>query len=40
MSCVRPFVDNIEMVGRLYNNDISLIFDKDTLYLGVAEEAL
>ena len=40
VSCVRPFVDNIEMVGRLYNNGISLIFDKDTLYLGVAEEVL
>ena len=37
-SCVRPFVDNIETVDRLYNNAISMVFDKDTLYLGAAEE--
>ena len=29
----------IETVDRLYNNAISMVFDKDTLYLGVAEEA-
>lgn len=38
-SCVRPFVDNIETVDRLYNNAISMVFDKDTLYLGIEEEA-
>jgi hypothetical protein len=38
-SCVRPFVENIETVDRLYNNAISMVFDKDTLYLGIAEEA-
>lgn len=37
-SCVRPFIDNIETVDRLYNNDINVFFDKDTLYLGVEEE--
>ena len=38
-SCVRPFVENIETVDRLYNHSISMVFDKDTVYLGVAEEA-
>ena len=38
-SCVRPFVDNIETVDRLYNNAITMVFDKDTLYLGIEEEA-
>ena len=38
-SCVRPFVENIDMVDRLYNNSISMVFDKDTIYLGVSEES-
>ena len=37
-SCVRPFVENIETVDRLYNHSLSMVFDKDTVYLGVAEE--
>lgn len=32
-SCVRPFVENIETVNRLYNNDICLVFNQDALYL-------
>ena len=35
--CVRPFIDNIETVDRLYNNEISMVFDKETIYLGVTE---
>lgn len=37
-SCVRPFVENIETVDCLYNHSLSMIFDKDNVYLGVAEE--
>lgn len=33
-SCVRPFIDNINAVNRLYNEPITLIFNHDTLYLG------
>lgn len=32
-SFVRPFIDNIEAVNRLNNNQIQLIVDKDNLYL-------
>lgn len=37
-SCVKPFVENIETVCLLYNNDISIVFDKDAVYLGVSSE--
>lgn len=37
-SCVIPFVENIKTVERLYNHSLSMVFDKDTVYLGVAEE--
>ena len=33
-SCVRPFIDNINDVNRLYNEPVTLIFNHDTLYLG------
>lgn len=33
-SFVRPFVENINTVNRLYNEPMTLIFDKETLYLG------
>ena len=33
-SCVRPFIDNINAVNRLYNAPVTLIFNHDTLYLG------
>lgn len=33
-SCVRPFIDNINTVNRLYNEPVTLIFNHDTLYLG------
>ena len=33
-SCVRPFIDNINAVNRLYNETVTLIFNHDTLYLG------
>ena len=36
-SVVRPFIENIETVERLYNNPITMAFDKDTVYLGIAE---
>lgn len=33
-SCVRPFIDIINAVNRLYNEPVTLIFNHDTLYLG------
>lgn len=35
-SCVRPFIDNIDMVNRMYNQPITLIFNEENLYLGTA----
>ena len=32
--CVRPFIDNINTVNRLYNEPVTLIFNRKTLYLG------
>lgn len=37
-SCVRPFIENINTVNRLYNKPVTLIFDKKTLYLGSAPD--
>ena len=37
-SCVRPFIDNINTVNRLYNESVTLIFNHDTLYLGAAPD--
>lgn len=36
-SCVRPFIDNIEMVNRIYNQPIMMIFNEENLYLAAAE---
>ena len=38
-SFVSPFVEKIETVERFYNSPIRLVFNKDTLYLDVEEEA-
>mgnify|MGYP003316430823 CR=1 FL=1 len=35
-SCVRSFIDNIDMVNRMYNQPMTLIFNEETLYLGSA----
>lgn len=32
-SCVRPFVENIDTINKLYNQPMELYFDKDNLYL-------
>lgn len=37
-SCVRPFVENINVVNKLYNQPIELIFDKENLYIGATKE--
>lgn len=37
-SCVRPFIDNINAVNRLYNEPVTLIFNHDTLYLGATPD--
>ena len=34
--CVRPFIEQIQNIDQLYNQPITLIFDRDTLYLGTA----
>ncbi len=34
--CVRPFVENIDSVNRLYNRPIEMLFDQENIYLGVA----
>lgn len=34
--CVRPFIEHIQTIDRLYNQPMTLIFDRDTLYLGTA----
>ena len=34
--CVRPFVENIDTVNRLYNRPIEMLFDQENIYLGVA----
>lgn len=33
-SCVRPFIENINTVNKLYNEPMTLIFNNETLYLG------
>lgn len=33
-SCVRPFIDNIEKINQLYNEQMTLIFNDETLYIG------
>lgn len=33
-SCVRPFIDNINTIMRLYNEPVTLMFDNETLYFG------
>lgn len=37
-SCVRPFIENINTLNRLYNKPVALIFNKETLYLGSAPD--
>lgn len=34
--CVRPFVENIDAVNRLYNRPMEMIFNQETIYIGVA----
>lgn len=31
--CVRPFIENIHAINRLYNQPLSLVFNKDMLYI-------
>lgn len=39
-SCVRPFIENIDAVNRLYNEPLTLVFNHDTLYLGSESDGL
>lgn len=36
-SCVRPFIDNIDMVNQMYNQPMTLIFNEENLYLAASE---
>ncbi len=33
---VRPFVDNIDTINHLYNEDLEMLFDRDYIYIGTA----
>ena len=33
VSYTRTFVDNIEMLDRIYNEPMEILFDKDNIYL-------
>lgn len=37
-SYVYPFIENINEINRLYNQPIELVFDKENIYLGIAED--
>lgn len=37
-SCVRPFIENIHEVNKLYNQPFELLFDKENLYIGATIE--
>lgn len=33
---VRPFVENIDSVNRLYNRPMEMLFDQENVYLAIA----
>lgn len=35
-SCIHPFIDNIDMVNRMYNQPMTLIFNEENMYLVAA----
>ncbi|MCD7803815.1 MAG: hypothetical protein LUH03_01495 [Oscillospiraceae bacterium] len=37
-SCVRPFIEQIDTINVMYNKDMTVLFDKETLYIGMIEE--
>lgn len=37
-SCIRPFIDNIDMVNRMYNQPMTLIFNEENLYLAASAD--
>ena len=38
-TCVRPFVDNINAVNRIYNEPVDLLFDNENVYFSLSETA-
>ena len=36
-SCVKPFVENINAVNKINNNDLNVVFDEEALYIGTEE---
>jgi len=36
-SCVRPFVENINAVNKLYNQPMELVFDQENIYFSLSE---
>ena len=37
ISCISPFIENINAVNRLYNQQMELVFDQESLYLSLSE---
>ncbi len=35
---VRPFIDNINTINKLYNQPMELIFDRENIYFAEVEE--
>ena len=35
---VRPFIENINTVNRLYNQPMEILFDKENIYLALSEK--
>lgn len=35
--CVRPFIENITTINRLYNQPLAIVFNNEALYISVAE---
>lgn len=36
-SCTRPFIENIDMLNRLYNSPMALIFNGEAMYFAVED---
>ena len=37
IECVRPFVENIDIVNQFYNNPVRIAFDSETVYIGMLQ---
>ena len=39
-TCVRPFIDNINAVNRIYNEPVELLFDNENVYFSLPESSI